>query len=40
MNIRFIKETCIYAQDLDSMRSFYADILGLPVIDYALGKQI
>jgi catechol 2,3-dioxygenase-like lactoylglutathione lyase family enzyme len=40
LKIRFIKETCVYAHDLDAMRTFYAEILGLTVIDFAPGKHI
>ncbi len=27
-----LKESCLYAKDLDGMRSFYEGVLGLPVI--------
>jgi len=35
-----IKETCIYAVDLDMMRDFYAGKLGLEVISFVPGKHI
>jgi catechol-2,3-dioxygenase len=35
-----IKETCIYASDLISMREFYSGKLGLEVISYLPGKHI
>jgi len=30
MNINKIVEKCIYSSDLDDMKKFYVDILGLP----------
>lgn len=38
--IRQIKETCIYAEDLDRMKEFYAGKLGLEVISFVPGKHI
>lgn len=35
-----IKETCIYAKDLEVIRQFYHDLLELPVISYVEGKHI
>jgi catechol 2,3-dioxygenase-like lactoylglutathione lyase family enzyme len=40
MNFTAIKETCIYATDLEKIKAFYADKLGLPVINYVEGKHI
>ncbi|MEY4930158.1 MAG: hypothetical protein RI909_882 [Bacteroidota bacterium] len=40
MNIRQIKETCIYTTDLNAAKKFYHDVLGLPVIGEAEGKHI
>lgn len=40
MNILKIKETCLYFQDLEKAKVFYHDVLGLPVIDYAVQKHI
>jgi catechol 2,3-dioxygenase-like lactoylglutathione lyase family enzyme len=40
MNFRQIKETCIYARNLDEMRSFYHELLGLPVISHLPNKHI
>ena len=33
MNINKIVETCIYSSDLDDMKKFYVDILGLPLLE-------
>jgi len=35
-----IKETCIYVTDLEKAKSFYHDLLELPVIDHVKGKHI
>lgn len=40
MNFRRIKETCFYASDLDAVRYFYADVLGLTIISEVEGKHI
>jgi catechol 2,3-dioxygenase-like lactoylglutathione lyase family enzyme len=40
MNIRQIKETCIYMRDLESARHFYHELLGLPIIHQAKDKHI
>jgi len=40
MNIAKIKETCLYVHDLEMAKSFYHDVLGLPVISYLPGKHI
>jgi catechol 2,3-dioxygenase-like lactoylglutathione lyase family enzyme len=39
MNIRRIKETCLYVQDLNRTKSFYADALGLPLISLVTGRH-
>jgi len=40
MNIRQIKETCIYTTDLLAAKKFYHERLGLPIIGEAEGKHI
>ena len=35
-----IKETCLYLDDLALARTFYAETLGLPVIDYLENKHL
>jgi len=35
-----LKESCFYLRDLDKARSFYQDILGLPVISYVEHRHI
>jgi catechol-2,3-dioxygenase len=40
MNIRQIKETCIYTTDLNAAKKFYRDLLGLPVIGEAEGRHV
>jgi catechol 2,3-dioxygenase-like lactoylglutathione lyase family enzyme len=40
MNIRQIKETCIYYQDLQLAKKFYHEKLGLPIISYVETKHI
>jgi len=40
MNLRQIKETCIYSRDLIEARNFYHDLLGLPIISEVEGKHI
>ncbi len=40
MNFRQIKETCIYSTDLRSIKTFYHELLGLPVIGEVEGKHI
>lgn len=40
MKINKVVETCIYSFDLDSMKSFYAGILGLPVVQEEKGKFV
>ncbi|HZY79192.1 MAG TPA: VOC family protein [Cyclobacteriaceae bacterium] len=40
MNIRQIKETCIYSKNLEAARAFYHEKLGLEVISYVKEKHI
>ena len=40
LNIKKIKETCLYVSDLDASRSFYEGIMGLPVITIKEGRHI
>jgi catechol 2,3-dioxygenase-like lactoylglutathione lyase family enzyme len=40
MEIRKIKETCLYVTDLERTRSFYEGKLGLPVIGEVEGRHI
>jgi len=40
MNIRQIKEICIYSKNLDAARVFYHDRLGLEVISHLKEKHI
>ncbi|MCU0418538.1 MAG: VOC family protein [Cyclobacteriaceae bacterium] len=40
MNLRQIKETCLYMRDLEQARAFYHGLLGLPVIHYVPDKHI
>ncbi|HEX7032284.1 MAG TPA: VOC family protein [Nitrososphaera sp.] len=40
MKINKVVETCIYSFDLDSMKNFYAGILGMPIIQEEEGKLI
>jgi catechol 2,3-dioxygenase-like lactoylglutathione lyase family enzyme len=40
LKIRQIKETCIYSRDLEAMKAFYHDLLGLNIIHYLPGKHI
>jgi catechol-2,3-dioxygenase len=40
MNIRQIKETCIYYKDLELAKHFYHEKLGLPIISYVETKHI
>ena len=35
-----IKETCLYIRDLAQARTFYHEVLELPVIDYQPGKHL
>ena len=40
MNIRRIKETCIYVTDLERTKAFYTDTLGLPLISLVKGRHV
>jgi catechol-2,3-dioxygenase len=40
MNFTKIKETCIYSTDLNSIKKFYHELLGLPIIADVEGKHI
>ncbi len=40
MNFLRIKETCIYVRDLEKVRTFYTETLGLPVINALPGKHL
>lgn len=40
MNIRRIKETCIYVSDLEQTKAFYHGLLGLPLISLVQGRHV
>ena len=40
MNFLQIKETCLYVRNLEQVRPFYEQKLGLPVISYLPGKHL
>src|SRR6476659_9715295 len=40
MNFKKVKETCLYISDLEGAKSFYHDVLALPIINYAEGKHL
>lgn len=40
MEFKQIKETCIYAEDLEAVRLFYCEKLGLPLISYLREKHL
>jgi catechol 2,3-dioxygenase-like lactoylglutathione lyase family enzyme len=40
MNVRRIKETCIYVFDLEQTKAFYNGVLGLPLISLVKGRHI
>lgn len=40
MEIKSIKETCIYISDLNEAKKFYNQILGLPIIGEVEGKHV
>jgi catechol-2,3-dioxygenase len=40
MNFRKVKETCLYISDLATAKSFYHDVLALPIIAYVEGKHL
>jgi catechol 2,3-dioxygenase-like lactoylglutathione lyase family enzyme len=35
-----IKETCLYVHDLEKAKTFYHEVLELPLINYAPGKHL
>ncbi|MDZ4716758.1 MAG: VOC family protein [Cytophagales bacterium] len=40
LNVLKIKETCLYSQDLDTLRAFYHGVLRFPIISELPGKHI
>jgi catechol 2,3-dioxygenase-like lactoylglutathione lyase family enzyme len=40
MNFTRIKETCIYVTDLYRTKTFYSDLLGLPLISLVEGRHV
>ena len=38
--LKGIKETCIYSENLESLKKFYHGQLGLEIIDYSPGRHI
>lgn len=40
MNIRRIKETCIYVTDLERTKAFYSGLLGLPLISLVKDRHV
>lgn len=40
MKFTQLKETCIYAADLEKIKDFYGELLGLPVISYLKDKHV
>ena len=40
MKINKVVETCIYSSDLESMKMFYAGVLGLPVVQEEKSKLV
>lgn len=40
MNIKRIKETCLYVTDLDATTAFYAGKLGLPLLSKVPGRHV
>jgi len=40
MNIRQIKETCLYVSDLDRTKHFYHQLLGFPLIGRVEGRHV
>lgn len=40
MKFTQLKETCIYATDLEKIKDFYGELLELPVISYVKDKHI
>lgn len=40
LRVRQIKETCIYARDLEALKRFYGELLGLEIISHLTDKHI
>ncbi|GAA4341307.1 VOC family protein [Flaviaesturariibacter amylovorans] len=40
MNVRSIKETCLYVTDLERCRAFYEGALGLPLLSLVPGRHV
>lgn len=40
MNIRRIKETCIYVTDLERTKAFYTGTIGLPLLSLVKGRHV
>ena len=40
LNIKQIKETCLYVNDLEKTRHFYNELLGLSVISYVPNRHV
>jgi len=40
MEVKQIKETCLYVDDLEKSKAFYHEKLGFPVINYDRGNHI
>lgn len=40
MEIKQVKETCIYVKDLQETEKFYSEVLGLPVIGKRLPRHV
>ena len=40
MEVLKIKETCLYIRDLEKARTFYHEVLELPVISYVEGRHL
>ena len=40
MKINFIKETCLYVNDLQKTKEFYHDTLGFPLISLVEGRHV
>jgi catechol-2,3-dioxygenase len=38
MKVRKVIETCIYSRDLESLKKFYSDVLGLEIVEEEEGK--
>jgi len=40
MNIKQVKETCIYVNDLEQTQTFYEQVLDLPLIEKKKGRHV